>query len=64
MDLNVMAYPEKFTIAGVEYKGKRNSAEKKVLIPYTEEPDINIGDEITQKLGKGEIILKVIDMSF
>ena len=63
MDLNVMAYPEKFTIAGVEYKGKRNSAEKKVLIPYTEEPDINIGDEITQKLGKGEIILKVIDMS-
>ncbi|EIK7037478.1 hypothetical protein LKK64_003662, partial [Escherichia coli] len=56
MDLNVMAYPEKFTIAGVEYKGKRNSAEKKVLIPYTEEPDINIGDEITQKLGKGEII--------
>lgn len=37
MDLNVMAYPEKFTIAGVEYKGKRNSAEKKVLIPYTED---------------------------
>lgn len=33
MDLKVMAYPEKFTIAGVEYKGKRNSAEKKSANP-------------------------------
>ncbi|CAH3346453.1 hypothetical protein ACPH7A_001449 [Enterobacter roggenkampii] len=64
MDFDAMAYPEKFTIAGTEYKGRRNSTEKKVLIPYTEEPDISIGDEITQKLGKGEISLKVLDMSF
>lgn len=64
MDFDAMAYPEKFTIAGIEYKGRRNSTEKKVLIPYTEEPDITIGDEITQKLGKGEISLKVLDMSF
>ncbi|HBX3445497.1 Uncharacterised protein [Klebsiella pneumoniae] len=64
MDLDAMAYPEKFTIAGVEYKGRRNSAKKEVTIPYTEEPDVNIGDEITQTLGKGVICLKVIDMSF
>ncbi|HBY6669565.1 TPA: hypothetical protein MI496_23335 [Klebsiella pneumoniae] len=64
MDFDAMAYPEKFTIAGTEYKGRRNSTEKKVLIPYTKEPDISIGDEITQKLGKGEISLKVLDMSF
>ena len=55
MDFDAMAYPEKFTIAGTEYKGRRNSTEKKVLIPYTEEPDISIGDEIS---------LKVLDMSF
>lgn len=64
MDFDAMAYPEKFTISGKEYKGRRDSAQKRVFIPYTEEPDINIGDEITQKLGKGEIFLKVLDMSF
>lgn len=30
MDFDAMAYPEKFTIAGVEYKGRRNSAKKKL----------------------------------
>ncbi|MGQ6013651.1 hypothetical protein ACUNG1_06505 [Serratia sp. IR-2025] len=64
MDFDAMTYPETFKIAGAEYKGLRNSAEKKVLIPYTEEPNISIGDKITQKLGKGEISLKVLDMSF
>ncbi|MDY0888317.1 hypothetical protein [Kosakonia sp. CFBP8986] len=64
MNFDAMAYPEKFTIAGIEYKGRRDTSQKKVLIPYTEEPDISIGDEITQKLGKGEISLKVLDMSF
>lgn len=29
MDFDAMAYPETFTIAGAEYKGRRNSAEKK-----------------------------------
>lgn len=64
MNLNSMIYPEVFTIGGTDYKGRRNSIENKVLIPYTEEPHINIGDEITQKLGSGEISLKIIDMSF
>lgn len=64
MDFDAMTYPETFKIAGAEYKGLRNSTEKKVLIPYTEEPNISIGDKITQKLGKGEISLKVLDMSF
>lgn len=63
MDFDAMAYPEKFTISGVEYKGRRNSDKKKVLIPYTEEPEISIGDEITQKLGNSEVFLKILDMS-
>lgn len=29
MDFDAMAYPEKFTIAGTEYKGRRNSTEKR-----------------------------------
>jgi hypothetical protein len=35
-----------------------------LLIPYTEEPDVGIGDIITQKSGKREIHLKVLDASF
>lgn len=64
MDLNKLAYPEVLTIAGVEHKGKRNMSKGQVLIPYTEEPDVGIGDVITQKSGKREIHLKVIDASF
>lgn len=64
MNFDAMAYPETFTISGKEFKGKRNPTKKEVLIPYTDEPEISIGDEIVQRLGKGEILLKVIDMSF
>ena len=35
-----------------------------VLIPYSDEPDIGIGDIIAQKSGKREIHLKVLDASF
>ncbi|MCU5776339.1 hypothetical protein N5923_02350 [Erwiniaceae bacterium BAC15a-03b] len=64
MNFDAMAYPDLFTISGIEHKGRRDSAKKKVMIPYTEEPDINIGDELTQKIGKNHIILKVLDISF
>lgn len=64
MNFDAMAYPETFIISGKEYKGRRDSAKKQINIPYTEEPDVSIGDEITQKLGKGVITLKILDMSF
>ncbi|MFJ1227761.1 hypothetical protein [Yersinia proxima] len=64
MNFDTMAYPEIFFISGVEYKGRRDPTKKKVMIPYTEEPNVTIGDEITQKLGKNEINLKVLDVSF
>jgi hypothetical protein len=64
MDFAKLAYPEVITIAGVEYKAQRNISEEQVLIPYTEEPDVGIGDVIAQKSGKREIFLKVIDLSF
>ncbi|MBO2654671.1 hypothetical protein I6M49_14555 [Shewanella algae] len=64
MDFDKLAYPEKLTISGIEYKGQRNMSKGQVLIPYTDEPDVGIGDVITQKSGKREIHLKVVDVSF
>lgn len=61
MDFDKLAYPEKLTIAGSEYKGQRNISKGEVLVPYTAEPDVGIGDVIMQKSGKRDIHLKVID---
>jgi hypothetical protein len=64
MDFDAMAYPEIITIAGVEYKARRNMSKGEVRIPYTNEPDVGIGDVIIQKSGSREIALKVFDVSF
>ena len=64
MDFDKLAYPETLSIAGTEYKGQRNMSKGQVLVPYTDEPDVGIGDVVTQKSGKREIHLKVIDASF
>lgn len=64
MDFNALAYPEKIIISGTEFSGKRNSSQGTLLIPYTTEPDVGIGDTIIQKSGQREIELKVIDASF
>lgn len=64
MDFDAMAYPNVIKIDGVEYKGRRDISKGKVLIPYTDEPNIGIGDVIIQKAGSREIALKVLDVSF
>ena len=64
MDFDAMAYPNIIVIAGVEYKAQRNMSKGQVLIPYTNEPDVGIGDVIIEKSGSREIELKVIDVSF
>ncbi|MEW6660002.1 MAG: hypothetical protein AB1424_15195 [Thermodesulfobacteriota bacterium] len=64
MDFDAMAYPNIIMIAGVEYKAQRNMSEGQVLIPYTKEPDVGIGDVIIQISGSREIELKVLDVSF
>jgi hypothetical protein len=64
MDFNKLAYPEIIYIDGIEYKGTRDMAKGEVKIPYTDEPDVGIGDIISQKSGRREINLKVIDASF
>lgn len=64
MNFDALAYPDNFVIDGVEYKGKREAGKKKILIPYSDEPSIKIGDLIIQKSGKNDINLKVLDVSF
>jgi len=64
MDFDKLAYPEVVIIDGAEYKGRRNMSKGQLLIPYSEEPDVGIGDVIAQKSGKREIHLKVLDASF
>lgn len=64
MNFNKLAYPEMIYIDGVAHKGKRDMSEEQLIIPYSNEPDVGIGDVIVQKSGKREINLKVIDVSF
>ncbi|MDI9094226.1 hypothetical protein [Providencia rettgeri] len=62
MDFDALAYPDIIIIDGIEYKAcKKNSS---LSIPYTDEPDVGIGDVITQKSGKRDVELKVLDASF
>ncbi len=64
MNFNKLAYPDTFTIADIEHKGKRDMSKGELRIPYTDEPNVSIGDVIYQKSGKQEISLKMIDLSF
>lgn len=59
-----LAYPNIITINGVEFRSIRKAGSNNVKVPYTEEPNISIGDLIYQKSGQNEIILKVIDLDF
>ena len=64
MGFDDLAYPERIIISGSEFNGRRNMSKGTLLIPYTSEPDVGIGDTIIQKSGKRKIELKVIDTSF
>ena len=64
MDINKLACPDIFIINSEELKGKRNTDDNSLKIPYTQTPDIGIGDIISQKAGMREISLKIIDVSF
>jgi len=64
MDFDKLAYPETIIIDGIEHRGKRNMSKGQVLIPYTDAPNVGIGDIIAQKTDKKDIHLKVTDASF
>ncbi|RLO39187.1 hypothetical protein [Serratia marcescens] len=62
-DFDGMAYPDTFLISGSEFKGSRKTGGNQVDIPFTDEPHINLGDILVQKVGSRELSLKVIDLS-
>lgn len=64
MNFDALSYPDKIIIAGAEFSAQRNLSKGTVLIPYTDEPDVGIGDLIIQKSGQREIELKVLDAKF
>ncbi|MEM0904502.1 hypothetical protein J4W00_18445 [Escherichia coli] len=57
MNLSAMVYPDTFIINGESFRGKRNAKENKVLIPYTNEPEVTIGQHIIQPFVTIEIHL-------
>lgn len=62
-DFDDMAYPDIFFISGEEFKGSRNTGKNQVDIPFTDEPQIELGDILIQKIGSRELSLKVVDLS-
>lgn len=62
-DFDDMAYPDIFLISGKEFKGSRSTGKNQVDIPFTEEPKIELGDTLIQKVGNREFSLKVVDFS-
>jgi hypothetical protein len=64
MNIDEMTYSEIIYIDGQEHNAQRDMNKGTVSIPYTQEPDVGIGDVITQKSGQREISLKVLDTAF
>lgn len=62
-DFDDMAYPDIFLISGEEFKGSRNTGKNQVDIPFTDEPQIELGDILIQKIGSRELSLKVVNLS-
>ncbi len=63
-DFDDMAYPDIFLISGEEFKGSRNTGKNQVDIPFTDEPQIELGDILIQKIGSRELRKVRISRSF
>ena len=61
-DFDEMAYPDIFLVSGKEFRGSRSTGGN-VDIPFTDEPQIGLGDILIQKIGSRELSLKVVDLS-
>jgi hypothetical protein len=58
------AWPDRVIIDGTEFKARRDLAEGSVNVPYTTEPEVSVGDVITQKSGHRESTLEVLEVNF
>jgi GNAT superfamily N-acetyltransferase len=57
-------YPEIILIDGIEHNGKRNMSKGQILIPYTDAPNVRVGDVIVKTSGKKDEHFKVTNTSF
>ncbi|MFO3999170.1 hypothetical protein AAHD50_07575 [Enterobacter hormaechei] len=57
------AYPETFIINEQQFQGTKKTGSNQVKIPFTVEPDVDLGSVIIQKIGQRDIFLKVIDLN-
>ena len=64
MKSDKLTYPEVIIIGGVEHNGKRNMSKGQILIPYTDAPNVSVGDVIVQKSEKMDNYFKVTEISF
>jgi hypothetical protein len=55
-------FPDSITISGHEYDCQRSK--NQILVPYTDEPNVGIGDVVTEKSGSRNIEFKVLDTKF
>lgn len=60
----IREYPDLIIIDEQEHQAVRNMKAGIVIVPYTSELNIDIGDDVTLKLGQRQICLKVIDLHF
>ncbi len=64
MKSNKLTYPEIIIIGGIEHSGKRNMSKGQILIPYTDAPNVCVGDVVVKKSDKKDTYLKVTGISF
>lgn len=63
LDFNEMSYPDTIAINDCIYRAKRDISKSIIMIPYTQPPEIEIGDIIVQKTSTADISLRVLDIS-
>ncbi|MBL5926608.1 hypothetical protein [Enterobacter asburiae] len=62
-DFDKHAYPETFIINEKQFQGTKKTGNNQVKIPFTVEPDVDLGTVIIQKIGQRDIFLKVVDLN-
>lgn len=58
------AWPDRVTIDGTVHKARVDAGDGLVSLPYTTEPQVSVGDVITQTVGRRETSLEVLEVNF
>jgi hypothetical protein len=58
------AWPDRVTIDGMVYKARVDAGDGLVSLPCPSEPQVSVGDVITQTVGRRETSLEVLEVDF